>query len=98
MSKQQFPWIALGAGLIICLVLIWSVPQDGAGTTKLPLLGLLLMTEFGFAVTAIGAWLGGRRILGGPFRLSLVLVTIGCIALAVALLVIGITLWPGALT
>jgi len=96
MSKQKFPWIALGAGLLICLVLIWSVPQDGVATTKLPLLGLLLMTEFGFAVTAIGAWLGGRSILSESFRLSLVLVTIGCAALAVAFLVIGISLWPGA--
>jgi hypothetical protein len=97
MSKHKLPWIALGAGLLICLVVIWSVPQDADGTTRLPLLFLLLLTEFGLIVTAIGAWLGGRRILQESLNLPTLLVTAGCLALAVAFLVIGISLWPGGI-
>ena len=50
MQTRQFPFIALGFGIVLGGVSV-------AGATMLPLLTRLIVAEFAFFVTAIGAFI-----------------------------------------
>jgi hypothetical protein len=67
-------------------------PEEGR---RLPLLTLLIVSEFGFFVTAIGAFMAVRSLVRQAFALSLVAVAVGCTSLAGAFMWLGMTLWPG---
>ena len=95
MTKDRFPGIALGLGLILAVVLAWSGALGPEQPHALPLLTLLLISEFGFLVTAVGAGLGARALMRGGFVLGQGLVVLGCAALAAGFLIVGVGLWPG---
>ena len=95
MKKNAFPLIASCIGLLLALVLARSVGGDGDSEPLLPRLTLLFISEFGFVVTAAGAWVGGRSWLSQRSQLSLLLISAGCLGLALAFLYIGIALWSG---
>lgn len=93
--KLSFPWLALGLGLLVALVLAASGalgPEEGR---RLPLLMLLIMTEFGVLVTAIGAGVAIRAMLRQGVGFALLAVTLACVVLAALFLWLGIALWPG---
>ncbi len=91
MNKAAFPIIALFIGIFIQLVLMTAV--SASGEPVMPLLTLLLMTEFGVILTAIGTFMGGRLLLKNGFNIRLALATLGCVALAIILGLEGIDLW-----
>jgi hypothetical protein len=93
--KLSFPWLALGLGLIIALILVVSGAVDSASKPALPLLTLLIMTEFGFFVTAIGAVQGIRTGLAQRFGVAMLAVIAGCGIMAIGFLWLGFSLWPG---
>jgi len=93
--KLSFPWLALGLGLIIALILVVSGAADPATKPALPLLTLLIMSEFAFFVTAIGAVQAIRAGLVQGFGYGLLMVAVGCVLLAGGFLWLGISLWPG---
>ncbi|MFQ5644845.1 MAG: hypothetical protein ACE5FQ_14275 [Thiogranum sp.] len=93
--KLSFPWLALGLGLIIALVMLVSGAVDPATQPALPLLTLLIMSEFAFFVTAIGACQAIRAGFVQGFGPGLIMVTAGCLLLACGFLWLGISLWPG---
>ncbi|GMQ87410.1 MAG: hypothetical protein BMS9Abin08_0613 [Gammaproteobacteria bacterium] len=93
--KFSYPWLALGLGLIIAVILVVSGAVDPASKPALPLLTLLIMAEFGFFVTAIGAFQAIRAGLAQGFGFALLTVIVGCSLLAVGLLWLGLSLWPG---
>ncbi|MGD2081591.1 MAG: hypothetical protein PVF91_01410 [Chromatiales bacterium] len=95
MTKDRFPWVALGVGLILALVLVQSGATSPATEQALPLLTLLLISEFGFLVTAVGALLGARTLVSRGFVLRQALVVAGCTALSAGFLILGLDLWPG---
>jgi hypothetical protein len=95
MTKEGFPWLALGIGLVLAAVLIRSGAADPADGYGLPLLTLLLMAEFGFLVTAVGAFLGVRTMQRRGRSPAHLLATLGCAALALGFLMLGFSLWPG---
>jgi len=95
MMKLSFPWLALGLGLIIALILLLSGAVDPESKPALPLLTLLIMTEFGFFVTAIGAVGGVRTGLARNFGVAVLTVILGCGFLAIGFLWLGLSLWPG---
>ena len=64
------------------------------GVTIIPLLTLLIVSEFAFFVTAIGGYLGIRHIQSSGFKPAYGLATLVCILLAVLFLWMGIMLWP----
>ena len=82
-----FPWLALGIGLLIALL------QLGAGD-RLPLLTRLIVAEFGFFLTLIGAGLALRDLRAGGLRATLLLAAVGCGLLAAGFLWLGLQLWP----
>ena len=95
MNNLPFPWLALGLGLLVAFGLVMSGVFSPQGAYKLPLLTLLIVNEFGFFVTAIGAGLGINSLLGkgiNPFMLG---VSIADGLLAAMFLYLGIQLWPG---
>jgi hypothetical protein len=95
MNNLPFPWLALGMGLLVAFGLLGSGALGPSESWKLPMLTLLVVTEFGFFVTAIGAGVGINTLLANGRQTGLLLATIACSLLACALLLLGIRLWPG---
>ncbi len=93
--KNSFPWLALGLGLLLAVVLLQTGATRPDGEHSLPLLTMLIMSEFGFFLCAIGAGLGIRTLLKQEFSYSLLAVVLGCCVLAAGFLWLGIVLWPG---
>ncbi len=97
MQQKMFPWLAAGIGLILVLVLL-RTSTELRTEPLLPPLMLLFISEFGFFVTVIGAWLGGRAWLTERSQWSLLLVGGACGILALVFLYLGISLWSGFVT
>jgi hypothetical protein len=55
MGKPGFPWLAMGMGLLVATGLVASGVLSSGANYKLPLLTMMIVNEFGFFVTAIGA-------------------------------------------
>lgn len=93
--KLPFTWVALGAGLLIALLLLKSGALATEAGRTLPLLTLLIGAEFGFFVTAIGAGLAARTLVSQGFQAVLLIVLLACVALAGGFVWLGLRLWPG---
>ena len=94
--KWPFAWLALGVGLLLALVLLQTGAMGPEAGRSLPLLTLLIITEFGFFLTVIGAATGIRRLMAGGFNLTLFIALVGCGLLAAGFLWLGLQLWPGS--
>lgn len=95
MANMGFPGLALGIGILVAAGLLQSGVLAANADYALPLLTLLIVNEFGFFVTAIGAGVGINRMLNRGIRPSVLLPTLGCAVLAAGFLYLGIRLWPG---
>lgn len=93
--KMSFPWLALGIGLLVALVLLQGGALGEVEAMRLPLLTMLIVNEFGFFVTVAGVALGGRDLKRQGMRLPLLLATLGCGLLTLLFVVLGVVLWPG---
>jgi hypothetical protein len=94
MSKRfPFTWAAAGLGLLLALVLAVGGGADARAAPSLPLLTRLFLAEFGFLVTAGGAFWGFKHpgAQGSPTATRIA--AIACTALAAAFLLVGIALW-----
>jgi uncharacterized membrane protein YhaH (DUF805 family) len=94
MSKYSFPYVALAMGIFFMLVVTIGGQLNESGFTKLPLLTLLVVSEFSFFLCAIGAYLGLRRIIDLGFSAMHALVGVSCLILAIRFLMLGIDFWP----
>ena len=94
--KLPFAWVALGVGLLVALVLVQTGALEPETERSLPLLTQLIVTEFGFFLTAIGAGTAVRGMLRGGFQPALLIAVAGCVLLAAGFLWLGLKLWPGA--
>jgi hypothetical protein len=95
LNKLPFSWLALGMGLLVAFGLLGSGALGPAEGYQLPLLTLLIVNEFGFFLTAIGAGVGINRMLVQGAGGGLLLSVAGCAVLALGFLWLGIRLWPG---
>jgi len=95
--KGSYPWLALGLGLVLGLVLMRYAAPGAAGGPRLPLLTGLLMAEFGFLVTAIAAGVCVRDLMQRGMEKSTPVLLIGNTLLAASFMWLGLQLWPGAL-
>ncbi|MEA2079236.1 MAG: hypothetical protein U9P00_05150 [Pseudomonadota bacterium] len=90
--KYSYPWLALGLGLVLSLVLYrYGATVSGEG---MPLLTALLMSEFGFLVTAIAAGMGLRDLMKQGIQAATLLPLIGNLLLAANFLRMGLAFWP----
>lgn len=93
-KSAQFSWLALGLALLLALVVARFGVFAPPGDARLPLLFLLLMSEFGALVAFAGSVSSALAMRRTGFRPSLLLVLLACVALAVALALMGLKLWP----
>jgi hypothetical protein len=94
MGNLPFPWLALGLGLLVAFGLTGSGALGPAEAYRLPVLTMLIVNEFGFFVTAIGAGIGVNTLLAKGMQGGLLLSVVGCALLASGFLYLGIRLWP----
>jgi hypothetical protein len=95
MGNLSFPWLALGLGLLVAIGLFFSGALSPDGRYDLPLLTMLIVNEFGFFVTAIGAGVGINMMIRDGIQQPLLTVVIACGILAAGFLYVAIKLWPG---
>jgi heme/copper-type cytochrome/quinol oxidase subunit 3 len=93
-NKNNFPFVALGIGLFIMLFVMKGSETGDDGTTTIPLLTLLIVNEFAFFLTAIGAYFGIRQIQADGLKPLNAPITLFCMLLSVGFLWLGIALWP----
>ena len=94
MKKESFPFIASGLGLFLLLLVIKGSQTNDSGSTLLPLLTLLIVSEFAFFVNAIGAYIGIQHTLVTGIKPLYGTVTLVCVLLATVFAWMGISLWP----
>jgi hypothetical protein len=97
MTNTGFPGLALVIGILAAAGLLQSGALAPGAEHALPLLTLLVVSEFAFFVTAIGAGVGINAMLNRGVRPAVLLPTLGCAVLAAGFLYLGIRLWPGIL-
>lgn len=97
MNKTNFPFIALALGLFLMGVLFKTGAADPDAELLLPLLSVLIISEFGFIVMAIAVILGVQTLVKNSFDIVLAVVTLVCGMLSIEFMVIGIEHWPGNL-
>ena len=95
MGKLNFSWLALGLGLMVAVGLLASGALSPEADYDLPLLTMLIVNEFGFFVTAIGAGVGINMLLKDGMQTPLLMVIVGCAVMALGFLYLAIRLWPG---
>ena len=95
MGKLNFSWLALGLGLMVAVGLLASGALSPEADYDLPLLTMLIVNEFGFFVTAIGAGVGINTLLRDGVQSTLLMVIIACAVMAAGFLYLAIKLWPG---
>ena len=77
------------------MLLVWFGSKPlGDGSTILPLLTLLVVSEFSFFVTGIGTVIGSRHILSTGLKPVYAIITLLCLLLSLRFLWLGIELWP----
>jgi len=94
MKTINFPYLALGLGLFLLLVVIGGSQMNTDNTTVLPLLTLLVVSEFSFFVTAIAVYIGSQNIKAMGFKSFYSLTTLLCLLLSIQFMLLGIELWP----
>ena len=94
MKKLNFPYIALGLGLVLMLIVYKGSETPDSGGTLIPLLMLLGICELAFFITGFGAYLGVKQMLSTGFRVIDAAIAIFCALLSVKFMLLGIELWP----
>ena len=93
MNKAHFSWIALGIGIVIAMLLMRFGAPGADGKPGLPLLTTLFLAEFGFVVSAGGAYFGFRQLPGRARSLAALLPPIACLLLALGFAWLGLGIW-----
>lgn len=94
MKTIHFPYIALALTSVLLLVVLKGSQLTDDGITTLPLLTLLIVSEFSFFVTAIGSYIGIKRLFNDGFKLTYAIATALCVFLSIRFMLMGIALWP----
>lgn len=94
MKRINFPYIALFLGVPLFLLLVFGSRAGTDGATQLPLLTLLMVSEFAAIVTAIGAYIGLQELVSGGIKPMILISTLFCALLAVQFAIRGFELWP----
>jgi len=94
MKTIHFPYLALVIGVVFLLMVSVGRQAGADGASALPLLTLLVITEFAFFATGIAAYIGFKHLQSTGFRLFYGLVSLLCALLSVRFMLLGIDLWP----
>ena len=94
MKINQFPWLALGLGLLFALIILQTDGHIPESSGALPLLMRLLMSEFAFLLNAAGVVISVREMLRHGLSFSGITLATGCLLLAAFFFYLGVMLWP----
>lgn len=94
MKKHLYPYIALAIGLILSLIVMQGSVVDAQGITRIPLLTLLIISEFGFFATAIGVYIGVRHLMAIGINWPYLILVVFNGLFALRFLLMGLALWP----
>ncbi len=94
MKTYNFPYIALALAATLFLVVIQGSQLQEDGSYTLPLLTLLVVSEFSFFVTAIAVYVGLKYRAQVENKLFYTATIITCLVFSIYFLTLGITLWP----
>ncbi len=94
MKTVNFPYIALGLGVPLLLIVLAGSNLGDDGSTRLPLLTLLIVSEFAGVVCAIGAYIGIQQLRSAGIQWLYLLATLLCGLLSAQFLMLGLELWP----
>lgn len=94
MKAHNFPYIVVGFGLIVTLVVVKGNELRISGVSEIPLLTLLVINEVAFFATAIGAYIGFRHMQTVGLKTSYTVITAACVLLAGQFMWFGVDLWP----
>jgi hypothetical protein len=93
MKQSAIPLLTTTLGLIMVLLLVATGATAPRSEQALPLLTLLFMSDLGFLVTLGGAIYGIKLWQQQRAQRFLLVNAVAGIALALGLLVLGLTLW-----
>ena len=94
--NKSITWLTLGIGLFLALILFRFSPLSASSGFSLPMLTALLMSEFGFIITVIGAGISVRDVLKQGIELRPAALLIGNLLLALNFINQGLSLWAEA--
>jgi len=94
MKTIHFPYIALPLGVMLLVAVIIGREPGMDGATALPLLTLLVMSEFAFFATGFGAYIGFKHTQAAGIKPLYVLASVLCALLSAGFMFLGIELWP----
>ena len=94
MKTFNFPYVALGLGLFLMLLLVKGGEVGPDGAVLLPLLTRMIISEFAFFVTAFAVYIGVKHIRVIGMKPVYTSATLLCLVLSARFLVLGIDLWP----
>lgn len=95
MQKYPFSFIAIALGLMLLTLLTASAPDTVGGEPRIPLLAILIASEFGFVVTAIGVFTGIKTMLSTGKNRYIIVAVFCCALMSVKFMLTGISYWPG---
>ncbi len=98
MRKDLFPALAAGVGLVLAALLLGGGALGQTAAHKLPLLTLLLISEFGFFVCAAGLGFGISLWNKTEKKLPLLLLAVGSLLLMALFVFCGLNLWSGSVS
>ena len=91
--KKSIPWLTLGVGPLLALLILRFSPLSASSGFILPLLTALFMSELGFIFTAIGTGISVRDVVKQGLNLRQAALLIGNLLLALYFLNQGLALW-----
>lgn len=94
MKKENFPFIAVLLGSILTLIVFKGSGLRDDGKTLIPLLTLLLISEFGAIVTGVGCYLGVKHFFATKTISLSTVASLFCGFLFVVFISRGFSLWP----
>jgi len=94
MQKIHFSIIATALGLLLLALLSNTAPEVAGGEPRLPLLTMLIISEFGFIVTAIGTFTGIKTMLATGKNRYIIASSVCCALMSARFCQIGISYWP----
>ncbi len=94
MSITKFPYIALGLSVIFVIALTLGGQTQADGMTMLPLLTLLLVSEFGFIMNLIAVYIVIKHRLNHTVTVKNIVLIALAIGFSLYFLTQGLNFWP----
>jgi hypothetical protein len=90
---KNIPWISLTIGILMSLALYKFSPLTPNGTTVLPMLAALFMSELGALMTVYSVFLGVREMQKSGIKFQVLAMALGNLLLLLNFAYVGLELW-----